>query len=199
MNGFGTQRSLVVPSVVALSLVALPLAALLPACVAANVVVVDQKTALERQAAGNYPALENDVQQAGLAPAPEAFTREELVEGRAREGRGALGELAELIVSGESEAEAIDRLLLQKCVGEARSGLLVPRPGDCIGTADSTELVRVIGRENLHRRQLWQLLASERETSAERARRSWREAHLEQVVCGGLIESRDERWEPKPC
>jgi hypothetical protein len=174
-------------------------AVLLPACVATNVVVVDQKTALERQAAGDYPVLENEVEQAGLAPAPEAFSREELVEGRAREGRGALGELAELIVSGESDVETIDRLLLQKCVGEAQSGLLVPRPADCIGAADSTELVRVIGRENLHRRQLWQLLANERQTSAERARQLWREEHLGQVVCGGLVELRRESWEPKPC
>ena len=177
----------------------LALLALLPACVAANVVVVDQKTALERQAAGNYPTLENDVQQAGLAPAPEAFTREVLVAGRAREGRGALGELAELIVSGESEAEAIDRLLLQKCVGEAQSGLLVPRPADCIGAADSTELVRVIGRENLHRRQLWQLLASEHNADVERARQVWRKLHVEEVVCGGLVESGRDRWGPKPC
>jgi uncharacterized protein YdbL (DUF1318 family) len=169
------------------------------ACVAANVVVVDQKSALERQAAGDYPTLENDAEQAGLSPAPEAFTREELVAGRARQGRGALGELAELIVSGESDADTIDRLLLQRCVGEASSGLLAPRPVDCIGAADSTELVRVIGRENLHRRQLWQLMATEHAVSADRARRLWREQHLEQVVCGGFVESGRETWGPKAC
>jgi hypothetical protein len=130
----------------------LALACWLPACVSTNVVVVDQKTALERQVAGDYDALENDAEQAGLSPAPESFTRDELAAGRERQGRGALGELAELYAQGESDAEAIDRLLLQRCVGEAESGLLVPRPGDCIGAADSAELVRVIGRENLHRR-----------------------------------------------
>src|SRR6187402_2125679 len=51
------------------------IASVLGACVAPNVVVVDQKTALERQAAGDYPALQNELEQAGMAPAPEAFTR----------------------------------------------------------------------------------------------------------------------------
>ena len=171
----------------------------LSACVSTNVVVVDQKTALERQAAGDYAELENDAEQAGLSPTPDAFTRDELVEGRERKGRGALGELAELYASGESDAEAIDRLLLQKCIGEAESGLLVPRPADCVGAADSTELVRVIGRENLHRRQLWQLLASERNANGERARQVWRKLHVEQVVCGGLVEARRDSWGPKSC
>ena len=175
------------------------IAVCLPACVATNVVVVDQKTALERQAAGEYAALENDAEQAGLSPEPEPFTREELAAGRERKGGGALGELAELYAHGESDAEVIDRLLLQRCIGEATSGLLVVRPSDCIGAADSTELVRVIGRENQHRRQLWQLLARERKADVERTRRVWRELHVEQVVCGGLVESAADRWGPKPC
>jgi len=175
------------------------IASVLGACVAPNVVVVDQKTALERQAAGDYPALQNDLEQAGMAPAPEAFTREELAPGRERQGRGALGELAELYAHGESDAAVIDRLLLQKCIGEATSGLLVARPTDCIGAADAAELVRVIGRENLHRRQIWQQLASERNANVERARTQWRELHLEQVVCGGLVESSADDWGEKAC
>ncbi|HKO92907.1 MAG TPA: hypothetical protein VJU61_17245 [Polyangiaceae bacterium] len=177
----------------------LMLASVLSACVAPNVVVVDQKTALERQAAGDYPALQNDLEQAGLSPAPEAFTREELAPGRERQGGGALGELAELYAHGEADAEVIDRLLLQKCIGEATSGLLVARPTDCIGAADAAELVRVIGRENLHRRQIWQQLASERNANLERTRKQWRELHLEQVVCGGLVESRADAWGEKAC
>ncbi|HWO13824.1 MAG TPA: hypothetical protein VNN80_30180 [Polyangiaceae bacterium] len=171
----------------------------LSACVSTNVVVVDQKTALERQAAGDHPDLQNDAEQAALSPTPEAFTRDELVAGRERKGRGALGELAELYVSGEADADVIDRLLLQKCIGEAESGLLVPRPTDCVGAADSTEIVRVLGRENLHRRQLWQLLAEERQANVERARQAWRKLHVQQVVCGGLMESGRDRWGPKSC
>jgi hypothetical protein len=181
----------------------LPIAAApLPACVAPNVVVVDQKTALEQQAAGGYPALENELEQAGMAPAPEPFSREELAsrrEASGENGGSALGELAELYVKTESDAAAIDRLLLQRCIGEARSGLLEPRPSDCVGAADATEMARLLGRENLHRRQLWQLLASERAVSVERVRPVWRELHLAQVVCGGLVESAEGRWEPKPC
>jgi len=171
----------------------------LPACVAPNVVVVDQKTALEQQAAGGYPALENDLEQAGMAPAPEPFGREELASGREQGGGSALGELAELYVKSQSDADAIDRLLLQRCIGEARSGLLEPRPGDCVGAADATEMARLLGRENLHRRQLWQLLASERNVSTESVLPVWRELHLAQVVCGGLVEQAEGRWEPKSC
>jgi hypothetical protein len=168
-------------------------------CVAPNVVVVDQKTALEHQAAGGYPTLENDLEQAGMSPAPEPFAREELVRGREQHGQGALGEFAELYAKGESDADTIDRLLLQKCIGEALEGSLEPRPSDCVGSADATELARVVGRENLHRRQLWQLLATERKTSVERVRDVWRTLHLEQVVCGGLIETEGARWSPKSC
>jgi hypothetical protein len=178
-------------------------ASLLPACVAPNVVVVDQKTALEQQAAGGYPVLENDLEQAGMAPAPEPFAREELASGRdqsgAKAGAGALGELAELYVKSESDADAIDRLLLQRCIGEAASGLLEPRPSECVGAADASEMARLLGRENLHRRQLWQLLAKERQVSVERVQPVWRELHVEQVVCGGLMQSADGSWGPKAC
>src|SRR6187549_842060 len=116
--------------------------AALTSCVAPNVVVVDQKTALEQQAAGGYPALENDLEQAGMSPAPESFAKEELAAGRERTGSGPLGELAELYAKTESDADAIDRLLLQRCIGEARSGLLEPRPNDCVGATDATEMAR---------------------------------------------------------
>jgi len=178
--------------------IALAGALALAGCVSPTVVVVDQKTALERQAAGDYPPLENELEQAGMAPSPEPFAREELAERSDQSGEGVLGELGELYASGETDADLLDRLLLQKCIGEAENGLLVPRPSDCVGGADATELARVIGRENLHRRQLWELLARERGTSSNEVQRLWRGHHLEQVVCGGLVETTD-GWEPKPC
>jgi hypothetical protein len=109
-----------------------------------------------------------------------------------------LGELGELYARAQTDADVIDRLLLQKCIGEAVSGLLVPRPSDCVGAADATELARVIGRENLHRRQLWELLARERSASSEQVRLLWRVQHLEQVLCGSLVETAA-GWEPKSC
>jgi hypothetical protein len=173
--------------------------AILAGCVAPNVVVVDQKTALEEQAAGGYPALENELEQAGMSPAPEPFARETLAGGRERSGRGALGEIAELYAQGESDADAIDRLLLQHCIGESVSGLLEPRQSDCIGAADATEMARLLGRENLHRRQLWQLLAEDRKTSIDSVQPVWRKLHLEQVVCGALVEGDPGAWGPKTC
>lgn len=171
----------------------------LPACVRPRVVVVDQKTALEQQAAGGYPALENELEQAGLSPSPEPFTREELGAQRERGGRTVLGELAEIYARSESDADAIDRLLLQHCIGEAGTGLLVLRPDDCIGAADATEMARLLGRENLHRRQLWELMARERKAPVERVRQAWRALHLEQVVCDGFVEGSDGTWGPKAC
>jgi hypothetical protein len=137
-----------------------------------------------------------------MAPAPEPFAREELATGGEpgqQKGGGALGELAELYVKSESDADAIDRLLLQRCIGEARTGLLEPRLSDCVGATDATELTRLLGRENLHRRQLWQLLANERKTGIDRVQPVWRELHLAQVVCGGLVESAEGSWGPKSC
>ena len=169
------------------------------ACVKApNVAVVDSKTALEKQAAGEYPALENDLEQAGLAPRPEPFPREELVAGRNRSGGGALGEVAELYAKAESDADKIDALLVKKCVGEATSGFLEARPADCTAAVDTAEMTRLLGRSNLHRRQVWQMIATERATDIEKARRAWRPIHLEQVVCGGLIQT-DDGWKPKAC
>jgi hypothetical protein len=172
---------------------------LLSACVAPQVVVTDQKTALEQQAAGGYPVLENDLKQAGLSPAPEPFVSEELAPGREKSGAGPLGELGELYVKSAADSEAVDRLLLQKCIGEGLSGLLEPRPNECVGAADATEVARVLGRENQHRRQLWQLLANARQVSVERVQPVWRELHLEQVVCGGLVETGAGSWGPKAC
>jgi hypothetical protein len=175
------------------------IASSLLACVSPNVVVVDQKTALEQQAAGGYPALENDLDQAGMALSPEPYAREELAGGRERAGRAALGELAEIYVKIASDADAIDQLLLRGCVGEALTGQLVPRPGECIGATDTAELTRLIGRENLHRRQLWQLIAKERGVEVAPAQEAWRAVHLEQVVCGGLVEQSADVWRPKSC
>jgi len=171
--------------------------ALLGACVAPQVVVTDQKTALEQQAAGGYPALENELQQASLSPAPEPLVGEARTAGRDPRQRD--GALAELYVQSAADADAVDRLLLQKCIGEGLSGLLEPRPNECVGAADAAEVARVLERENQHRRQLWQLLANARQLSIERVQPVWRELHLQQVVCGGLVEASAGSWGPKSC
>ncbi len=171
--------------------------ALVPSCVQAPTVsVVDQKTALERQAAGEYPTLDSELQQAVLVPHPEPFARQDI--GRAS-GKGSLGPLTELVARAESDADAIDGLLLEQCVGEELSGYLVPRAESCRKGTDTAELARLVGRANLHRRQLWQMIASERGATVAEAQRRWASVHREQVVCGGLLQQRDSSWGPKPC
>ena len=93
----------------------------LAACVNPNVVVVDQKTALEQQAAGDYPELENQLEQAGMSAAPEPFAREELASSRERSGGGALGELAEIYQSSASDADAISCPLTARMTSPWRS------------------------------------------------------------------------------
>jgi hypothetical protein len=60
-------------------------------------------------------------------------------------------------------------------------------------------MTRLLGRENLHRRQAWQLMANQRKLDVERVQPVWRELHVAQVVCGGLVEAQSGSWGPKSC
>jgi uncharacterized protein YdbL (DUF1318 family) len=171
----------------------------LAGCIKApNVSVVDSNTALEAQAAGEYHALENDLSQAGLSPRGEPIPREQLAANRDAAGGGALGEVAQLFVEFETDADALDRLLAARCVGEAETGLIVATPDLCTTEVDVAEMTRLVGRANLHRRQLWDLVAAQRGVAPETVATSWRKVHLERVICGGLVQSAG-TWEPKPC
>ncbi|MCA9578884.1 MAG: DUF1318 domain-containing protein [Myxococcales bacterium] len=166
-------------------------------CVRAEVAVVSQHTALERQAAGEYPERETELDDAAIEPGPEAIPREALAE--TGEG-GELGVVAQLVARAETDDERIEALLSARCLGEAVSGLLVARPDDCRADLDAEELARLVARENLHRRQLWEFLSTRAEgTSTERARETWRELHLMRVPCGAMIEAAPDRWEAKVC
>ncbi len=170
----------------------------LAACVKApNVSIVDSKTALEKQAAGDYPALENDLEQAGIQPRSEVFPREQL--GTNGDSTAALGEIAQLYAAAETDEDAIDRLLISQCIGEALSGFLEPRPSDCTANVDTAEMTRLLGRENLHRRQIWQLAASERGAEVAQAQHAWRTIHLKRIVCKGLIQIDAQVWKAKEC
>lgn len=166
-------------------------------CVHAEVAVVSQHTALERQAAGEYPAREQELDDAAIEPGPEAIPREEL----AASGQGGeLGVVAELVARAETDDERIDALLTARCLGEAASGLLVARADDCRTDVDPDELARLVARENLHRRQVWEFLSTRAEgRSVEAAGAAWREVHLQRVPCGALVEARPGQWGPKEC
>jgi uncharacterized protein YdbL (DUF1318 family) len=162
--------------------------------------VVDRRTALETQAAGDMPALENELEQAALSPRGEPIPRERLMD---RPG-GDLGEVAELFVSAQTDAAWIDRALVAGCVGEALEGTLVATPERCeedlADLGGEAERARVLARTNLHRRQVWAYIARQREGATEaEARAAWRAQHLKRVVCGALVEVEAGRWEKKAC
>lgn len=194
-----STRTLSTPRLRALG--ALALAALASGCVRApDIVLTDQKTALEQQAAGEYRALEDEVHQAGIAPKGEDFTREQLEAKNPDPGTSSLGQVVQLYSEVRTDEAWIDQLLVVSCVGEALDGLLAHTPDTCTDEVDLAQLTRVVERLNLHRRQLWSALA-ERNPEAEDAeiRSTWREIHLERVVCGALVQTAEDRWENKQC
>jgi hypothetical protein len=170
-------------------------------CVKApDIVLTDQKTALEQQAAGNYRALENDLHQAGIAPKGEDIPREAIEASNPDPGTSSLGTVVQLYSEVRTDAEWIDQLLVASCVGEALDALLRHTPDKCREDVDLAQLTRVVERLNLHRRQLWRAIREQKpgKTEAE-IRAVWRPIHLERVVCGGLVQVDDKTWENKKC
>lgn len=166
-------------------------------CVRAEVAVVSQHTALERQAAGEYPEREQRLDDAAIEPGPEAIPREDLA--ATGEG-GQLGVVAQLVARAETDDERIEALLDAHCLGEGADGLLVTRPEDCRIDVDPDEVGRLSARENLHRRQVWEFLAERSPgRTTEEARVTWRELHLMRVPCGALVEQRAGEWSEKEC
>ena len=164
-----------------------------------NIVVTGQKTALENQAAGEFHVLENDLHQAGVSPRAESIPREQLVSQQQR-GSQVHGELAQLYAKAQQDADWIDRMLTAQCIGEALTSLLKHTPENCGERINATEMTRIIGRANLHRRQLWRLVQRRRpQVTESQIRSQWRHWHLQQVVCGGWVEQSDGVWNKKTC
>jgi len=176
------------------------LVALSSACIKPTVVLIDSKTALEQQAASEFKALENDLEQAGIQPKAEGITRAQLEEKQVDLGKSTLGEIAQLYSAVQTEAEGIDQMLVAHCIGEAKDGVLKHTPEQCQDKVDKAEVNRAVERANLHRRQLWQVVAKHQPgASEEKTRLTWRTHHLKRVVCGGLIQQEDGKWEEKKC
>ena len=160
------------------------------------IAVVDNRTALEIQAAGEYPVLSFEVADATLEPGPTPASAKEIA---SKSGLAAAGNGLDLFSVSETQARFIDSMLLLGCLGEAEDGLLVYTPDRCDGDVEVSELLRAASRNNLHRRQVWEYLASRRDDSSiESARRAWRAVHLEQVRCGTWIEQGG-TWTQKVC
>lgn len=166
----------------------------LSACVSApEIVVTDRATALEQQAAGSYDELTRKLIRAGIVPRPVPLTPEELE---------AMG--IQTAVVGEdveaTDADRVDGLLRQHCIGEGRDGLLVDTHRACRGAADRASTIALVDRVNRARAQLWRWLGSERKDAApDEIRRTWQRIHAQGVVCGAWIQRADGTWEEKKC
>ena len=177
----------------------------LAGCITAPaVVIVDRRTALEQQASGSFRGLEEELEQAGLAPRPAPLTPAQLgASGVRREG-------LEATDSDDETGDAVrtDALLIKRCLGEALDGTLVLTPDPCTGTLDVPSVDRLVERVNRNRRQLWRWLAAQtrgqgrdqrREKTDDEVRAAWRKIHLAGLVCGGAYQVTGGGWEIKKC
>jgi hypothetical protein len=158
-----------------------------------NIVMVDRGTALEQQASGSFDEVEHRLDRASVEPRPVLLTPEQL---------DALG--IRPAASPESDrltdAERVDALLVQHCIGEGADGLLVQTPGVCRGAADADGTARAVERVNLARSQLWLWMHAQRtDVPSDDLRRAWRTLHVTGVVCGGWIQGDDGQWRAKSC
>ena len=165
-----------------------------------DVVLVENKTALEKQAAGEYRSLELELQRAALQGGPEHITKSQL-EGKNVDLReSTLGEIVRLYSSVQSDSERVDHYLVAQCIGEAKSGLLVETRELCTEDIDPVEVNSLLERSNRNRRQLWRDVIAKvtKNASEDSVRDAWRKRHLQRLVCGGLLEG-DEGWETRQC
>jgi hypothetical protein len=158
-----------------------------------EIVMVDRATALEQQASGSFDDIELRLDRAAIEPRPVPLTEEQLE---------ALGIRPTPLVdeSDLTDADRLDGLLAQHCVGEGKDGLLVDTRDACQGAADAEIVQTLVERVNRARRQLWRWMHEQRaDVSEAELERVWRDNHLRNVVCGGWIEGSDGQWKVKPC
>jgi hypothetical protein len=160
---------------------------------APEIVLVDRATALEQQAAGSYADLERKLARAAMAPRPAPLTPEQLE---------TLGIAPPSLVDDteRTDADRVDALLTQHCIGEAKDGLVVETHDACKGAADRAQANELIERTNTARQQLWRWMKERKhERSLDEVRRAWHGEHARGVVCGGWIQSDDGKWAEKKC
>ena len=158
-----------------------------------EIVMVDRATALEQQASGSFDDLELTLDRAAIEPRPVPLTPEQLQ---------TLGIRPTPLVdeSELTDADRLEGLLSQHCVGEGKDGLIVDTRDACKGAADASEVQTLVERVNLARRQLWRWMHEQRaDVSEAELRRAWRENHVRNVVCGGWVEGSDGKWQARAC
>ena len=99
-----------------------------------------------------------------------------------------------------TDADRVDALLTQHCIGEAKDGVLVETHDACKGAADRGQANELIERTNTARQQLWRWMKERKhERSLDEVRRAWHGEHARGVVCGGWLQRDDGKWEEKKC
>jgi uncharacterized protein YdbL (DUF1318 family) len=167
--------------------------AALAGCYKSEFVVVDRATALEQQASGSFDDIELKLDRAAIEPRPVPLTPEQIE---------ALGIRPAPLVdeSDLTDADRLDGLLAQHCVGEGKDGLIVDTRAACKGGADAEAVQTLVERVNRARRQLWRWMHEQRaDVSEADLLRAWRANHVRNVVCGGWIEGSDGKWQGKSC
>ncbi|HXU73833.1 MAG TPA: DUF1318 domain-containing protein [Polyangia bacterium] len=182
---------------VAISSVVVCLAVGAAGCIKApEIVLVDRATALEQQAAGSYSEIEKKLARATMAPRPAPLTPEQLE---------TLGMATPTLVDDteRTDADRVDALLQQHCVGEAKDGLVVDTHDACKGAADRAQAALLIDRTNNARQQLWRWMKERapdpKAHTLDDVRKSWHVQHARGVVCGGWMQKDDGGWEEKKC
>jgi hypothetical protein len=167
---------------------------LVTGCVKApEIVMVDRATALEQQASGSFDDIELKLDRAAIEPRPVPLTTDELE---------ALGIRPTPLIdeSDMTDADRLDGLLAQHCIGEGKDGLLVDTHDACQGAADVEQVQTLVERVNRARRQLWRWMHAQRgDVSEGDLQRSWHDNHQRNVVCGGWVEGSDGKWTGKSC
>jgi len=165
-----------------------------------TVTLVDRKTALEMQAAGEYRGLSADLVQAGLSPRATPMTRAQVEAAGADTSRAGFDSVVQAYTSIRSDADVLDDLLVRRCIGEGTDGLLVETAPTCAGTYDPSTVSAAMQRTNRDRRQLWTWMASQRPgLTEEDVRKGWRKQHIDGVVCGANVQTDSGEWEARKC
>lgn len=167
---------------------------------APDVVMVDRQTMLEEQLSGELQPLDNALRELALVPTAADFTRSQLESAGVDLGDDTLTQVTRVHTVILSELEVLDGLLVRRCVGEARSGLLEETPATCSGRHRAQRTSETVQRVNRARRQLWQHLQDVTPgADPEALRARWRTHHLGSVVCGGQVQQDDGTWGVTAC
>jgi uncharacterized protein YdbL (DUF1318 family) len=158
-----------------------------------EIVMVDRATALEEQAAGSFDDTERRLQRSAIEPRPVPLTPEQLEALGIRSG-------PKVDAVERTDADRVDELLVQHCLGEGADGLLVDTRDACQGAADADEVTGIVDRVNRARRQVWRWMHDQRtDVSTDDLQRAWHDAHARGVVCGGWLQAADGKWQGKGC